>query len=551
MITVYKCADGTDFPVEWEDPRDAEHTWAWEAEHYPRPLAPLSVDFSARIFTQPGSVRFLGDILGIDVSVMGDRLTTYPHGFGYNVMSHAARQAEAPESDAAKQRSRDAELAPRIRDLWELDYVPIIQATCREVQRADHASLSAADLCSRLEELMDKAAYAYSLTFVSATPMFWSVDPLREFLSDALGDEGDMATAVMTGGFANESSAADIGLWRLGQLASSLPGVARAFRENDVAQLPSILTQVEGGDEFLRELNSYLDHYGWRSEIWDELSSRTWQDDPGLALFGIRRYMAGEDPDPNKAVAASAARRRRAIIRVRSKLSGSAAKVKRFESLLAISRQYVPVREGRALWQLTLSGSLRVPCLELGRKLQESGALSHAEDVFYLFLEEIRQAAESTRIQNWAELVAARKANRQRWLTKVPPKFIGKVPRGDDRSSDTGLSAQEDRLELRGTAANRGKVTATAKVIRTLEEFHRFDSGEVLVCRTTSPAWTPLFTRASAVVAETGSVLSHCAIVAREYGLPCVVSAAGCTDVIRDGMTITVDGNRGVVYIEG
>ena len=551
MTDLYRCADGTDFPVDWDDPRDADRTWAWEAEHYPRPLTPLSVDFSARIFTEPGSVRFLANMLGIDRSTIGKRVTTYPHGFAYLAVPPEAGQAATPEGDAAEQRRKAAELAPRTREIWEREHIPVIRAACRESQRDDHASLSAVKLCSRLEELMGKTAYGYSLTFVSATPMFSCVEPLREFLCEEYGGQGGMATALMTEGFANESSAADIGLWRLGRRALSLPEVALGLRDHDVDRLRNILAQAEGGEGFLRDLHGYLDHYGWRSETWDELSAPTWQDDAGPALFLIRRYMAGDDPDPNKAVAASAARRRRAVIKARSKLSGSRVKLKRFESLLANSRQYVPVREGRALWQLTLSGSLRVPCLELGRKLQRSGALDQAEDIFYLRLGEVRRAVESPDGESWPELAATRKADRQRWLSKAPPKFIGKVTDRGDGEPDSGQGGQDDRRELRGSAASRGKVTATAKVVRSLEDSYKVQSGDVLVCRTTSPAWTPLFTRAAAVVAETGGILAHCAIVAREYGVPCVVAVSGCTDLIQDGAMITVDGTEGTVVVGG
>jgi phosphoenolpyruvate synthase/pyruvate phosphate dikinase len=75
--------------------------------------------------------------------------------------------------------------------------------------------------------------------------------------------------------------------------------------------------------------------------------------------------------------------------------------------------------------------------------------------------------------------------------------------------------------------------------------------GEVLVCRTTSPAWTPLIARAAAVVADAGSVLAHCAILAREYGIPCVVGTGVATQRITDGMHVTVDGTQGLVRLDG
>ena len=76
------------------------------------------------------------------------------------------------------------------------------------------------------------------------------------------------------------------------------------------------------------------------------------------------------------------------------------------------------------------------------------------------------------------------------------------------------------------------------------------ESGDILVCRTTAPSWTPLFARVAAVVAETGSVFGHCGIVAGEYAIPCVIGVAGATERVRDGMLITVDGGAGIVRLD-
>jgi pyruvate,water dikinase len=94
-------------------------------------------------------------------------------------------------------------------------------------------------------------------------------------------------------------------------------------------------------------------------------------------------------------------------------------------------------------------------------------------------------------------------------------------------------------------------VTATARVILTLDEAHRLGRGEVLVCPATMPPWTPLFAIASAVVTDHGGILSHTAIVAREYRIPAVVGAKVATAVIQDGQKITVDGTAGTVKLEG
>jgi pyruvate,water dikinase len=105
--------------------------------------------------------------------------------------------------------------------------------------------------------------------------------------------------------------------------------------------------------------------------------------------------------------------------------------------------------------------------------------------------------------------------------------------------------------EVKGQAASKGVVTATARVITDLGDAERLQPGEILVCATTAPPWTPLFSIAAAVVTDSGGVLSHSAICAREYAIPCVVATQVATQLIKDGSTITVDGGKGVVTIEG
>ena len=103
---------------------------------------------------------------------------------------------------------------------------------------------------------------------------------------------------------------------------------------------------------------------------------------------------------------------------------------------------------------------------------------------------------------------------------------------------------------INGTGASAGVVQGTAKVVKNLSEASKLHEGDILVTEMTMPPWTPLFSIASAVVADTGGILSHCAIVSREYRIPCVVGTIVGTAVIKDGMRLTVDGSQGIVRID-
>ena len=114
-----------------------------------------------------------------------------------------------------------------------------------------------------------------------------------------------------------------------------------------------------------------------------------------------------------------------------------------------------------------------------------------------------------------------------------------------------GVEVSTDERRINGVAASKGQVTGTARVLFGIDEAHRLQPGEIIVCRTTAPPWTSLFSIAGGVVSDGGGLLSHTAICAREYGIPAVVATQVATKFIQDGARITVDGDKGLVIVEG
>lgn len=111
------------------------------------------------------------------------------------------------------------------------------------------------------------------------------------------------------------------------------------------------------------------------------------------------------------------------------------------------------------------------------------------------------------------------------------------------------LEVSDAANTITGNAGSAGKVRGTARILRSLDEADKLGTGEILVAETTSPSWTPLFATAGGIVTDTGGILSHCAVVAREYRIPAVVGTGVATSTIRDGGTIEVDGDAGEVRV--
>ncbi|MBI2780875.1 MAG: hypothetical protein HYX55_03630 [Chloroflexi bacterium] len=237
----------------------------------------------------------------------------------------------------------------------------------------------------------------------------------------------------------------------------------------------------------------------------------------------------------------------------RSALASEPKLLARFDKVVTTAQRFQPLREEQVFW-FTLGWPLmRRAVRRLGELLYERGQLADPDQVFFITHHELLVAlggSEDNR-ELGSEAVRRRAAwDGQRRL--VPPLIIGEMAPILKRF----LGAAEEAVRmpgsgnasgLRGIAASPGRATGPVRVIRSASEFDRLQPGDVLVAPITTPAWTPLFATAVAVVTDTGGVASHSSVVAREYGIPAVVGTGDATSRLRDGQIVTVDGAAGIV----
>jgi phosphohistidine swiveling domain-containing protein len=293
---------------------------------------------------------------------------------------------------------------------------------------------------------------------------------------------------------------------------------------------------------------------------------------PGLTLGLIRDQLArhydpGADAAALEACRAEAERAARGMLAARPH-----ADQQRFELALARVRRAYPVREDNEI--LTVRGPItlvRLAALETGRRLADRGQIGHRDDVFFLEPAEVRAALRCGADQR--DLVARRKRERAWVLAHPGPPSYGEDP-GPPPSFDPlpaearfGMkallwmvelilgpqtppartdTARDDR-PLRGIGVSAGRYTGPVRVVRGKDEFGKIRAGDVLVCPITSPAWSVLFPSIGALVTETGGLLSHPAIIAREFRVPADVATGHATQLLRDGELVTVDGTVGTV----
>ena len=267
--------------------------------------------------------------------------------------------------------------------------------------------------------------------------------------------------------------------------------------------------------------------------------------------------VTGPNPAAEARLGLASTDRLQAEAQARSALAHEPKLLARFEKLLDTAQRFGRVREEQVA-SFTLGWPLmRRALLRLGGILTERGVLLTAEDVFFLTRAELLAALTiSEPAGSLAPVVVERRKLWQRQRRLTPPLVLGEMTpmmkRIFERTenmlrSEVGLPV---RNGLTGLPASPGRASGPARVICTPEEFDRLQPGDVLIAPVTTPAWTPLFVHAAAVVTDTGSPLAHASLAAREYGIPAVVGTGNATARFQDGQQVLVDGNTGLVEVQ-
>jgi pyruvate,water dikinase len=231
-------------------------------------------------------------------------------------------------------------------------------------------------------------------------------------------------------------------------------------------------------------------------------------------------------------------------------LASSPRRLQAFRRLLADAQHLVPLREEQVA-ELTLAWPvMRRAVLRIGEALVDRGLITRADDVFFLRRDEVLDALEDGGSAPPVD-VAARRSARMEGARLVPPLIVGRLnpllkKLFEGMSGMLGAVRSETAI-VSGTPASPGRASGAVRVIHGPQQFDELEPGEILVASITAPAWTPLFTRAAAVVTDVGSPAAHASIIAREYGIPAVVGCGDATARLQTGMRVTVDGTTGNV----
>jgi pyruvate,water dikinase len=540
--------------------------------HNPGQTRPLTFDVSSRCFGE-GALRAMRSMSAPITDWVSHRINTYT----YNSLNPATGTPEEMAARAAAAEEAMTTAIGRIDKLWHDELLPEIHEHLAAWESFDLAGAPMDALLRHLDETLDRFTRLCDIHMLAVLPAYVSISELDEAYKELFPDQGPFGGVKLVQGHLNKTVEVGHELWKLSRVALASPEVTAAIgttaRRKAAAEVLAELATTEAGRDFAARLDEYLEVYGQRGDLFFDLDRPGWIEDPTPVFDSLRSYMAQpDDHDPARMLAQLSAEREQIVAETREQLAGYPAPVRaQFEHLLEAATIGVVITEDHGFWiDFRSAHKVRRVLLEFGRRLAAANEIAEPDDVFFLTVDELRESAVAAGIgapcraagePSRARVVERRKAEMERFAAVRPPDFLGAPPEprnmedpftrtfGKFFGGPPPAPVEGEEGLVRGAPGGPGRIRGTARIIRSLAEADRLAPGEILVAETTSPPWTPLFAVASAVVTDTGGVLSHCAVVAREYGLPAVVGTGRGTDRITDGAVIEVDGDAGVVYL--
>ena len=278
--------------------------------------------------------------------------------------------------------------------------------------------------------------------------------------------------------------------------------------------------------DFPVALTQFAERFGYLSDNGNDFSTTPWREKPDTLLQLVVNFEPGQEVDEQK-------------IRFRD-LRSQHKTNPLMNHLYKKARSFRLIRERVSALYTFGYGLFRYYFLALGKHFVSRKLIDEDTDIYYLTIDEVRDLIDKNNPADYRAKILQHKQDMERYKDIILPTIIygDEVPPVRDSNMEV----------LSGVPTSIGHYTGHVQVVRGIDDFHKVHEGDVLVIPYSDVGWTPLFARAGAVIAESGGLLSHSSIVAREYNIPAVVSVQGATRLV-DGTLVTVDGHKGEIHL--
>ncbi len=307
------------------------------------------------------------------------------------------------------------------------------------------------------------------------------------------------------------------------------------------------LAKLEGGEAVSRSIRAYLEKYGMRCTGEIDITRTRWSEQPTalipIILGNIKNFKPHARPVIFERGRREAEQKEKELLKRLERLPRGKQKAKKTGKMISVLRNFIGYREYPKYALISRYYLYKQALLKEAVRLVQKGLIREKEDIYYLSFEELRDVVRTNRVDY--SIITERKDEYAVYEKLTPPRVMtsegevifgeyntGKIPRG----------------ALPGLPVSSGIIEGKARVALKMEEA-RLEEGDILVTTFTDPSWTPLFVSAKGLVTEVGGLMTHGAVITREYGIPGVVGVENATKLIKDGQLIRVNGTEGYVEI--
>lgn len=527
-------------------------------EHMPEPLTPLFEDLYLHIGLENAIDQFLVDFgmpLDLESFVQRPFFVTV-NGYAYCRGNYRAswRFVRLLPSICCAYLKVVPKLLKNLRTMWREQALPAYLTTIERWKLDDVDHVPSQRLLEGVRELaIADANYWFNVSMMVGSAKV--TDGLLNLYLQSWFVPGNLTSGMFLRGFPSKTINGLIDLETIAERIQGDASLCELIRTTSVRRLLKVLRQEPGAASVCADIHAYLEQYG--HQIYNlDFAEPTLGEDPSAVVSSLRALVSRRNFD-TPARQAELIRERDALIQQTASVLGPLRRML-FRKLLGWAQAYGPCREESLFYMGAAWSTLRRLALALGQRLADTGIVNRADDVFFVEWAELVEldAVEDidlTRV-DLKRIVAQRRALREARKRLHPP---GIIPVGarwkfgpiDMTALETQRRNADDVDTLIGFAVSPGKVTGEATVILSPADFEQMRPETILVCPTTTPAWTPLFAQASGLVTDIGGILAHGSIVAREYGIPAVLGTGNGSQRIVTGQRITVDGDAGTVRV--
>ena len=406
--------------------------------------------------------------------------------------------------------------------------------------------ISGSDLINQIQELLSTLLPMVFMMVVQYMAAALITYKLIESLSKKWLGDADELRSISKSPTGNVTTEMGLALGDVADAVRDYPEVVEYLKQASDEIFWNGLRAVPGGENVLPVFLNFFEKYGMRGTGEIDVTRPRWREAPTQLVPAILSHIKGVRPGQHRLDFLAGKEEAelatgRLLHRLRQTSRGFF-KARRMQRLIKVHRSLIGIREHPKYFIVQNLDMIKQAILEEAAELVAVGILEHPKEVFWFSLQEIKEKIETQRLDR--NVITQRKEKFQHEEKLTPPRAI--TSEGEIITAKPG--AHVPPCALAGSPVSAGIIEGRARVILRLEEA-KMEKGDILVAPYTDPGWTLLFPLAAGLVTEVGGLMTHGAVVAREYGIPAVVGVDNATRKIQDGKNIRVDGTQGFVEI--